>query len=189
MTLSVVIPHVPMSPEHDAMLKRCISSLRGHDELIVIANDRIGFAPAVNVGLRTATGDYIAICNNDIELVEGDLKDLCKPEVVCSPVLNGDKQIFWGCLFVVPRAVYEAVGDLDERFIKGYFEDDDYIIRVKRAGFDLACVESVQITSKGGQTMQHIGGMHEAFAANRQRFVEKWGALPEEMPEHPHFRK
>jgi GT2 family glycosyltransferase/glycosyltransferase involved in cell wall biosynthesis len=45
-----------------------------------------------------------------------------------------------GCLMLVRRQVFEAVGDLDEDYFFG-FEDIDFCLRAKRAGFEtvLAC--------------------------------------------------
>lgn len=48
------------------------------------------------------------------------------------------------------RSVVEKVGVLDEGFGLGYFEDDDYCMRVKRAGYALVCVEGVFVYHRGG---------------------------------------
>jgi hypothetical protein len=42
----------------------------------------------VNIGLGLATGDYIAVVNNDCCLAEGDVYDLCVPETVTSPTAD-----------------------------------------------------------------------------------------------------
>ena len=43
----------------------------------------------------------------------------------------------------MPRTVYEKVGGLEERFGLGFFEDDDYCQRVRKAGFQVAVAEDV----------------------------------------------
>ena len=43
----------------------------------------------------------------------------------------------------MPRVIYEKVGDLDERFGLGFFEDDDYCRRVEKAGYRIAVAEDV----------------------------------------------
>lgn len=138
------------------MLDRCRKSLSGYDELILVVNEGIGFAAAVNYGLRMAKGDFIAVVSNDTTWKEGNLSDLCVPGAVTSPRLNGGAQDFWGCFFVVPRDVYEKIGPLDERFGLAYYEDNDYIKRLGQARVPTVCVASCNIESAGGQTMKHV---------------------------------
>lgn len=47
------------------------------------------------------------------------------------------------------RDVVEKVGLLDESFGLGYFEDDDYCMRVRKAGYRLVCVEDAFVYHKG----------------------------------------
>lgn len=179
-SLSVIIPHWPRNEELNDLLRRCLKSIKGQaEEIIVIVNDGIGFAKSVNLGLSLANQDFIAVLNNDVVLSSGNLKDLCLDRKICSPVLNGDIQEFWGCCWVMPKEVYEKIGGLDERFGKGYFEDDDYVMRAKEAGYELAPRTNVQIRSEGGKTMNTIGlEKHDLFEKNKRLFFEKWGILP-----------
>ena len=187
--LSVIIPFWPKKEYHQGYLERCVRTLRGHDELIVVVNDGIGFAAAVNHGLRLARGEYIAVINRDIQLERGSLLDLARPNSIVSPTLNGDSQKFWGCCWVMDRRVYETIGLLDERFRIGYFEDDDYIIRAVRAGVVLECNPAVEIVSEGGVTMRTVDSHNQIFMENKNRFIEKWGAEPKDIPGHPHYDK
>jgi GT2 family glycosyltransferase len=41
------------------------------------------------------------------------------------------------------RSVYEQIGGLDERYATGMFEDDDYALLVRRAGFQVLCAADV----------------------------------------------
>ena len=43
-----------------------------------------------------------------------------------------------GFCLLMTRAVYQAIGGLDERFGLGFFDDDDLAVRARRAGFELA---------------------------------------------------
>ena len=57
-----------------------------------------------NIGLGLATGDYIAVVNNDCCLAEGDVYDLCVAETVTSPTADraGGKRT-WSGIVSSPR--------------------------------------------------------------------------------------
>jgi GT2 family glycosyltransferase len=76
------------------------------------------------------------------------------------------------------RSVYESVGPLDERFEMGLFEDDDYSLRVKKAGYKITCAEDVFVHHFGEASFGSLvptGEHARLFAANQRRFEEKWG--------------
>jgi GT2 family glycosyltransferase len=182
--LSVVIPHWPMDGELDDALRRCVASLPGNCEKIVVVNDGTGFARNVNVGLRLATASYVAVTGNDTMLVEGDVYALCVPGTVTSPAVDGKPGIepggFHGAFWVAPRAVLDRVGLLDERFEGAFFEDDDFLARLRQAGVPTKEVPSVRVESRRiGLTMSKIPQQADAwYQANERRFREKWGWTP-----------
>jgi len=47
------------------------------------------------------------------------------------------------------RDVIERVGPLDEGFGPGFYEDDDYCLRVRKEGYRLVCAEDVFVYHKG----------------------------------------
>ncbi len=76
------------------------------------------------------------------------------------------------------RNVFERVGMLDEQFEVGLFEDDDYAVRVRTAGFRVICAEDVFIHHFGEAAFGDLvptGEHNRLFRANRARFEEKWG--------------
>ena len=76
------------------------------------------------------------------------------------------------------RGVYEHIGRLDERFHVGLFEDDDYSLRVRWAGFRVVFAEDVLVHHFGEASFGHLvsDGEHaRIFEANRRSFEEKWG--------------
>lgn len=178
--ISVVIPYYENSPEKKAVLARCTQSLKGHDEIIIVWNDRMGYAPSINRGLMTAQGDYMVVMNDDVILKEGDLKMLCKPDTVTSPSFNG--RIYphiWGSCFCMPRTVYERVGGMDERYTISYFDDDDLIHTLLKAGISMEAVPEVVFDHPhAGTTLDNMPDRNEFFERNKRKFMDKWGFLP-----------
>jgi ATP-binding cassette, subfamily B, bacterial len=85
------------------------------------------------------------------------------------------------------RDVIDEVGPLDERFEVGMFEDDDYVRRVRDAGYRVVCAGDLFVHHFGEASLGALaadGRYGEVFHANRQRFEDKWGVVWE-----PHGRR
>jgi tetratricopeptide (TPR) repeat protein len=79
------------------------------------------------------------------------------------------------------RAVYEAIGGLDEQFGLGFFDDDDLAERARRAGFELAVACDLFVHHFGSRTFAGNGvDTGKLLEENAARFAAKWGsAVPE----------
>ncbi len=86
------------------------------------------------------------------------------------------------------RDVLEKVGMLDENFGLGFYEDDDYCIRVKRAGYRLVCLEDVFVYHRGGGSFSKAGhDTRKLMKENRARLERKHGIR---LPwDHPRLRQ
>jgi GT2 family glycosyltransferase len=76
------------------------------------------------------------------------------------------------------RDFWECIGPLDERFEIGLFEDDDYCVRARNAGYGVVCAEDVLVHHFGEASLGALvptGEHARLFEANRGRFEEKWG--------------
>ncbi|MCS7183428.1 MAG: glycosyltransferase, partial [Thermoanaerobaculum sp.] len=72
--------------------------------------------------------------------------------------------------------VFRRVGELDEQFGLGMFEDDDYARRVRAAGLEVVCVEDVFVHHHGKAAFSKLPAAQyeKLFAENRRRFEAKW---------------
>lgn len=78
---------------------------------------------------------------------------------------------------MMPRSVWERTGALDERFFPGFFEDDDYCMRVRANGWRIGCAEDVFVYHELSATFNAEGmaRRQSLFDRNRKLFEEKWG--------------
>ncbi len=76
----------------------------------------------------------------------------------------------------IKREVINKVGYLDENYQIGMFEDDDYSMAVKRAGYKLLCAEDVFIHHFGSVSFRRLEDKEfkKIFEENRSRFEKKW---------------
>ena len=76
------------------------------------------------------------------------------------------------------REVVDEVGELDERFGTGMFEDDDYAMRLHQLGYRVVCAEDVFVHHFGRSSFSKM--QEEQYLAlfddNLALFEAKWGA-------------
>ena len=73
------------------------------------------------------------------------------------------------------RDVLDAIGGLDEKFGSGNFEDDDFCLRAKFAGFSSHIARGVFIHHTGSQTFKGAKiDYREAMLRNWNYFIGKW---------------
>ena len=75
------------------------------------------------------------------------------------------------------RDAFERVGDMDESFGVGFFEDDDYCRRVEQAGLRVACAEDVFVHHHLSASFDALGSERKRalFEANKAIYEAKWG--------------
>lgn len=79
---------------------------------------------------------------------------------------------------MMPRAVFEKVGLLDEDFGRGFFEDDDYCRRVEQEGYRIACADDVFIHHHLSASFDKMkqSERKKLFEENKLTYEKKWGA-------------
>jgi glycosyltransferase involved in cell wall biosynthesis len=81
-----------------------------------------------------------------------------------------------GFCLLMKRAVFDAIGGLDERFGLGFFDDDDLAERARRAGFELAVAHDLFVHHFGSRTFVGNGvDSNRLLDENAARFAAKWG--------------
>ena len=116
-----------------------------------------------------------------IEIDYADMAEMASAAYAYTSARPGDELAVAAVAFfcvAMPRAVYEQVGDLDERFGLGFFEDDDYCQRVVQAGYRIAVAEDVFVHHHLSASFDQLepARRQALFEANKALYEEKWGA-------------
>lgn len=175
MRISLVIPYYQSDEGKPIVLASTIESMAGKfDELIVVADQIDNLAVKINKGLKMATGDYIVVTNDDVTLEYGELRDLCRPDRVLTPFINGGTyKTFHGHAWGMPRSIYNQVGGMDEDYLI-YWMDVDYAKRLKDAGVLVVQTPDVNmIHPEPARTLRSFVGKLEKN--DEETFIKKWG--------------
>lgn len=168
---------------------------------VTIRHERnLGFAAGCNSGILAATGDFICLLNSDALVTAGWISPMVEmlatrhdlglvvPRTdarVCGLGQRGEPgqtypdqitqyPVPFFCV-VIPRAVIDQVGLLDERFFANY-EDDDYCRRLTLAGYRIAICGRSFVHHATHKTFEMNGVDYLAgLDDSRRRFREKWG--------------
>jgi GT2 family glycosyltransferase len=154
------------------------------------------FAESVNAGLRIGHNHYKLICNNDIEFrgeaIDAMLETLNEEGVgLVGPssngVMNSDQQKVYAspkettrtlnffCV-MTHRGVLDAVGYMDRRFTGYGCDDDDFSIRVLKAGYKLMIAPAY--VHHDATTTYKETNKATLFLKNKMQFFLKWGLAP-----------
>lgn len=74
------------------------------------------------------------------------------------------------------KKIIQEVGYLDESFGIGMFEDDDFSLRIKKHGYEIACAEDVFIHHHGRASFSKIAleEYQKLFDKNKEIYEKKW---------------
>lgn len=158
------------------------------------------FSNSFNAGLREATGQYIVIIGNDGFPTDSnwlrnlqEVLDIRKDVMIVAPVwdkpdfsmyknlvtLEGEKFAFMKMVpavcWMLRREDYIRIGEFDERFIPGCYEDDDYCKRVTDLGGKIYVNKNVKIRHLLSQTISKFdyqGAMRDNGIKYRAKYGE-----------------
>ena len=169
--VSVIVPIYLNSPVIPRLLSECVASLVGYDELILQFDETgEGFSKTVNKGVMRSKGDYIAIVNDDTRMLEGSLKEYCKPNTICRPTIVGLNSKF--PFAVMPRTVWDLIGGLDEDFKIGFYEDKLFLDIAAEKGVKSETLK-LRVFHKGNVTISKMGDLKKLMAINWEIYKSK----------------
>lgn len=130
---------------------------------------------------KKADGEFHRVIGHQFqyEEFEPNMKELMNAEAlysrgfVCMPYL---------CIFatLIPRKVYEAIGEWDEKFKCGQ-DDLDYSWRAQRAGFQTVAILDSLVWHFSGVTAASTLNL-DIRKQNVRYFKSKWGVMPPGIP-------
>lgn len=127
------------------------------------------FVTAVSVNNKSQLGtprpELIAFSQDDIDQLKANARP--HPDFSC---------------FMISRACYERVGEFDANYYPAYYEDNDYHVRMHRAGIKAMCID-LPFLHHGAQTVKNANPaesfeLNKRIAENRVRFFKKYRCYP-----------
>ncbi len=151
----------------------------------------LGFAKAVNLGLKVATGDVLIVLSNDVRIVTLDwLSELTRmvedhPRALAGPMIittndwtkkaDGEHLPYVaGWLLAFHRDFLTDVGYLEEDYPL-YFEDTELSYRALQAGYALVEIPELGLFHQGGGTGRLLEKPMRLCLRSRRMFARKYG--------------
>lgn len=156
----------------------------------ILAPSRV-YAQPTNLGVAASwnmlcreifkESDYALIVNDDVYLGYGT----AEVESAIQTAINSGEPHFirsemsWSN-FLISKELFIELGAFDEIFFPAYYEDSDYIYRMKLAGYQQHINPSLNpMTYRiNGTYDKNPELVNAAMGDNRERFIQKWGGLP-----------
>jgi GT2 family glycosyltransferase len=158
----------------------------------------LGFVKATNQGLRASDADYVCLLNNDTKVDEKWLEELIKVAKNDSKIgivnpggFSGSSKkkelsgkwikvgFTTGFCMLIKREVINRVGFLDEDYGIGFWEDTDYCMRAKKAGYICASAKAAYVYHYSHKSFNFFkkDNVNELFEKNKNIFYSKWGKI------------
>ena len=216
--LSVIILSYTKSLSIFEMTKRCVESLRvseqsneniqieiiiiesnknynqenfiyGSNIKIIVPQENFNFHRFLNIGIKASSGDFVALCNNDLIFYKNWFTEIIKinkryPNIKSfspnepSPLVNSKitfetgykiRSIVKGWCIVFDKNLINTIGYLDETF-DFYFADNDYAMTLRMYNIRHALVLNSFVEHLGKQTVPHL----KEGAAIDKSFLDKY---------------
>lgn len=137
----------------------------------------LGVAASWNFIIKSFSAPWWVISNHDIVFAPGDLGRVAdRMENEGGVVLLGGFS-----LFGISKDVVSKVGTFDENFVPAYYEDNDFDYRCRLAGVRISALPTALVhrtSSTLRDDPEYRNQNRRSFAANRRRYLDKWGGEP-----------
>lgn len=189
--LKQYVPKAEIIIVDNASPDNTLEKIKDFNVKIIKMESNESLAKAWNAGLAEATGDVLAVLNNDVKLMPDGISRLAQMawEVGISGAsgchVNPDSLFFVahvddpgsdyvaGHAMFFRRDVFEEVGGFDEHMKPAYCEDSDWCFRARSKGFSWGFCQDA-LYHIGGVTAATMPHVQNAIAANVARLQSKW---------------
>jgi len=174
-------------------------SEKNKDTITLIRNEEnLGFPKAVNQGIGLYKAPYLCILNNDTEVYENWLEEMIRilqsdfSIGIINPSSNNLGQSKplegfsgkWiemssciGFCMLIKREVIDKIGNFDEVFSPGNFEDTDFSRRAAKAGYKCVMAKGAYVYHAQNTGFKKRKDWDEKFKRNLEIFNKRWGRI------------
>lgn len=130
------------------------------------------------VGAVTNNCSYYQAISVNYKSID-EMQDFARNFNISNPDKWEERLKLIGFCMLFKREVADKIGLLDERFTPGNYEDDDYSLRIRKAGYRLILCQDTFIHHFGSVSFGENKDRYiNLLQVNKQKFIEKWGFDP-----------
>ncbi|NQT75360.1 MAG: glycosyltransferase family 2 protein [Candidatus Omnitrophica bacterium] len=177
---------------------QCLKGLSEKGWITLIRNERnLGFPAAVNQGMASLDAPYACILNNDTAVYRGWLREMIliaegdSSIGIVNPASNNlgqkgpepgfsgkwiEMAMCTGFCMLIKRTLIEKIGNFDEIYSPGNFEDADFSKRAIRAGYKCVMARGAYVHHEENTSFKKRKDWNKGFKRNREIFNKRWGA-------------
>lgn len=154
-------------------LKAKIKNLK--NVYLIEEDNNLGVSASWNklCGIIFKNYEYAFILNDDIYLGYGE--NIVEQEIKKYKSALVQAQSTWAA-FLISKSIFNKVGDFEESFFPAYFEDNDYVYRMKL--LNIAVISSFKLMPtimRESSSSNKDTSLIKNFSKNKGIYIEKWG--------------
>ena len=134
-------------------------------------------------------GEGLQVNSDSRNISPDDIEEFANKIANRNEIIYEPNRLVFFCA-MIRRTVIDLIGLLDESYIRGNFEDDDYCLRARYAGYRLGIAQNSFVYHHGSKTFKENKFNYiENFENNRKKFYLKAGRLSSFTPMSKDVRK